>query len=70
MPLHTIPRKYSKEIASARLLQLIEKLYKIMIARPGGCREDMIVFLKALGAHLSLFNACQVDVAFRNLMIA
>ena len=58
VPINCIPRKYYGEIASARLLELLVKLCKIMLARPGGSRKELEIFIDALCEHLAIFNVC------------
>lgn len=58
VPLNWIPNQYFNEIACARLLELMVKLCKLMLARPGGSRKELELFVDALGKNLHLFNAC------------
>jgi hypothetical protein len=41
VPLNWIPNKYFNEIACARLFELMVKLCKLMLARPGGSRKEL-----------------------------
>jgi hypothetical protein len=58
VPLNCIPNKYFGEIACARLFELMMKLCKLMLARPGGSRMELELFVDAIGKNLRLFNAC------------